>query len=120
MSVMSMRLQFLALIVTLGATAVAAERPAVIDAAKNGDRAALRALIQKKADVNQPDGDGATALHWAAYHDDLESVDLLITAGANVNAANDLGARRCGMRARTPPCRYEAAARSAGANPNLA
>ena len=47
-----MRLQLLALIVTLGATAIAAERPAVIDAARNGDRAALRALIQKKADVN--------------------------------------------------------------------
>ena len=87
-----MRLRLLALIVTLGATAVAAERPAVIDAARNGDHAALRALIQKKADVNQPEADGATALHWAAYRDDLESVDLLITAGANVNAANDLGA----------------------------
>ena len=53
---------------------------------------ALRALIQQKADVNAAEADGTTALHWAAYRDDLESVDLLIRAGANVNAANDLGA----------------------------
>ena len=39
--------------------------------------------------VAQPDG--ATALHWAAHWDDLEAVDALIKAGANVNAVNDLG-----------------------------
>src|SRR4029453_18505641 len=32
--------------------------------------------------------DGATALHWAVYRDDLESADLLIAAGARVDAAN--------------------------------
>ena len=69
----------------------AVDPPSVIQAAKNGDKDALRALIQKKADVNQAEADGATALHWASYHDDLESTDLLIHAGAKVNAANDLG-----------------------------
>jgi ankyrin repeat protein len=39
-----------------------------------------------------PAGDGSTALHWAAYRDDLASVDRLIRGGANVSAANDLGA----------------------------
>ena len=114
-----MRLQLLALIVTFGATAIAAERPAVIDAARNGDRAALRALIQKKADVNQPDGDGATALHWAAYHDDLESVDLLITAGANVNAANDLGATPLWNASTNAAVPVTKRLIEAGANPNL-
>lgn len=38
-----------------------------------------------------PSGDGSTPLHWAAYRDDLAKVDQLIRAGANVNAANDLG-----------------------------
>ena len=114
-----MRLPLLALIVSLGATAIAAERPAVIDAARNGDRAALRALIQKKADVNQPDGDGATALHWAAYRDDLESVNLLVTAGANVNAANDLGATPLWI-ASTNGVAVAKRLLEAGANPNLA
>ena len=39
-----------------------------------------------------PKPDGTTALHWASYRDDGESADLLIRAGAKVNAANDLGA----------------------------
>ena len=112
-------MRLLALIVTFGVTAVAAERPAVIDAARNGDRAALRALIQKKADVNQPDLDGATALHWAAYHDDLESVDLLITAGANVNAANDLGATPLWNASTNAAVPVAKRLLDAGANPNL-
>ena len=64
--------------------------PALIDAVKNGDRAALKALLQKKADVNVADTDGSTALLWASYRDDLEAADLLLRAGAKVNAANDL------------------------------
>jgi ankyrin repeat protein len=116
---MSISVRCLALVVTFAAAAVAAERPAVIDAARNGDRAALRALIEKKADVNQPDLDGATALHWAAYHDDLESVDLLLTAGASVNAANDLGATPLWI-ASTNPVPVAKRLLAAGADPNLA
>ena len=71
--------------------AAAAERAPLLDAAKNGDAEAVRALLQKKVDVNAAEGDGTTALHWASYRDDLESVDLLIRAGARVNAATDLG-----------------------------
>src|SRR5262249_14271626 len=70
----------------------AAIRPPLSDAAKNGDKEALRALLQKGANVNAMEGDGTTALHWAGYRDDLEAADLLIRAGAKVNAANDLGA----------------------------
>jgi ankyrin len=61
---------------------------AVADAAMKGDRAALRALLAQKADVNAPQVDGATALHWAMYRDDAEMADMLIRAGANVKAAN--------------------------------
>ena len=32
-----------------------------------------------------------TALHWAAYHDDLETAKLLVAAKANVKAANRYG-----------------------------
>lgn len=64
----------------------------LIQAVKNQDRAAARALLDHHADVNAQQGDGATALHWAAYHDDLIIADALIRAGARVDAANDLGA----------------------------
>jgi len=49
-------------------------------------------MLQKKIDVNAPQPDGATALQWAAYHDDLELANVLIAAGANPKLANREGA----------------------------
>jgi len=63
----------------------------VADAAMRGDRTALRALLQQKADVSAPQIDGATALHWAVYRGDVEMADLLIRSGANVKAVNREG-----------------------------
>jgi ankyrin repeat protein len=60
----------------------------VADAAMKGDKVSLRTLLAQKADVNAPQVDGATALHWALHRGDLEMADLLIRAGANVKAAN--------------------------------
>ncbi|MDQ1473061.1 MAG: uncharacterized protein QOJ99_4541 [Bryobacterales bacterium] len=61
------------------------------DAEKKADKIAVRELLNKHADVNAPAVDGATALHWAAYWDDLETARLLIDAGANVDATNRYG-----------------------------
>lgn len=63
----------------------------VAEAAMHENRAAVRALIQQKADVNAALPDGATALHWAAQADDLETVGLLIQAGANAKAKDRYG-----------------------------
>lgn len=63
----------------------------LLDAAKNADSNAVRALLKQGANVNASEADGTTALHWAGYRDDLETADVLIRAGAKVNAANDLG-----------------------------
>jgi ankyrin repeat protein len=70
----------------------AAGRAEVADAVMGGDRAAVRKLLDQKADVNAPQADGATALHWAVFRSDQEMVDLLIRAGANPKAANREGA----------------------------
>src|SRR5215475_11125711 len=72
------------------ASAAPADSP-LADAMEKTDRAAVRALLQRHADVNVAQVDGMTALHWAAYHDDLEIVELLVRAGANVKAANRYG-----------------------------
>jgi uncharacterized protein len=78
------------LLFVLGA-GIAAREATLVDAAKNGDRVAVRALLAGKADVNAPAADGTTALHWAAEHDDLEIADALIRAGAKAQAANRQG-----------------------------
>ena len=44
----------------------AANLPAIVEAAKAGNRETLKALLQKGANVNDADGDGTTALHWAS------------------------------------------------------
>jgi len=80
------------LIAVLFAATLLGAMPPISEATRNGDNDTLRALLQKKVDVNAAEADGATALHWASYRDDMESADLLIRAGAKVNAANDLGA----------------------------
>jgi ankyrin repeat protein len=80
-----------ALLFSLAAVVGAAARSDVADAVMKGDTAALRTLLQTKADVNAPQIDGATALHWAVYRDDLAAADLLIAAGANVAAVNREG-----------------------------
>lgn len=64
----------------------------LVDAVKAGDKAAALALIARRADVNLPEADGTTALHWAVHHNDLELADRLLRAGARVNAKNDYGA----------------------------
>jgi ankyrin repeat protein len=55
------------------------------------DRAAVAQLLSKRVDVNAAQPDGTTALHWAAYHDDLELVTKLLAAGANATVANRYG-----------------------------
>ena len=64
----------------------------VADAVMRGDKAAVRKLVEQHADVNAPQADGATALHWAVFRSDKEMVDLLLRAGANAKAANREGA----------------------------
>src|SRR6516225_2501233 len=68
-----------------------AESP-VADAAMSGNKAAVKALLQQKADVNTAQPDGSTGLQWAAYRDDAELADLLLRGGANVKLANHDGA----------------------------
>ncbi len=63
----------------------------VADAAMRGDLDAVRALLEQGADANEAQGDGMTALHWAARHADAEMAGLLITAGANVEAGTRIG-----------------------------
>jgi len=59
----------------------------IADAEMRGDTAAVRALIRSGVDVNAAQGDGMTALHWAAMHGDAEQARMLVYAGARTEAA---------------------------------
>jgi ankyrin repeat protein len=95
-------------------------RPPLVDAARNADWDAFQVLLQEKADVNTAEGDGSTALHWAAYHDHTESAGLLIGAGADVNTANDLGATPLWAACLNASPAMVRKLLQAGANPNAA
>jgi ankyrin repeat protein len=72
------------------AAAAAAESP-LADAIQNGQRAVALELITDDADVNAPQGDGATPLHWAVYRLDAELVEILLDRGANADVENRYG-----------------------------
>src|SRR5262245_23166139 len=90
----------------------------VADAVMNKNAAAARALIQQKADVNAPQPDGTTALHWAVRWDDLETASALIQAGANAKAPNRTGATPMFLAAVNGSAPMIEALIKAGADPN--
>ena len=63
----------------------------VADAAQRGDLDAVRRLLREGADVNAPQGDGMTALHWAAERGDASLCEVLLYAGARVDAGTRIG-----------------------------
>ena len=74
-------------LIAAGSFAAAADAP-LADATETQDLTSVRRLLQERVDVNQAQADGTTALHWAAYHDDMETAKLLVNAKADVKASN--------------------------------
>jgi ankyrin repeat protein len=73
-----------ALVLSLALAATGASP--VADAAMQGDVATIRTLLKQGSDVNAAQGDGMTALHWAAMQNNAELAQILLYAGANVRA----------------------------------
>jgi uncharacterized protein len=98
--------------------AVSAQGPAVADAAMQKNVATVRDLLKQGADVNAAQGDGMTALHWAASHGDLELARMLLVAGANVRATTRInGYTPLFLAAREGNAAIVAALVEAGADP---
>src|SRR5678815_319497 len=98
--------------------ALAAANTDVADAAMRKDRAAVQALLQKGANVNAAQADGARAIHWAVYNGDLEMVKMLVGAGADVRVANREGSTPLWLASTNGDAAIIRALLDAGANPN--
>ncbi len=108
-----------AVLLALGFTCVSASENPIIEAARSSDINTLSNLLTDSSDINTTQGDGATALHWAAHLENLEMVDLLINKGADVNHANDLGATPLWVGTVSGNQSIISRLLQAGANPNL-
>ena len=82
----------LAAVVLSAESGVAFAQAEVADAARKGDTAQIERLLKSGGDVNAQQADGATALHWAAYHGDAKLAERLLKAGAKPGLANNNGA----------------------------
>ena len=80
-----------ALLLSLASLAFPSNDLPLVDAVQSKNKQAVRELLDQHADVKATQGDGTTALHWATRWNDLETTELLLKAGGDVNAANDLG-----------------------------
>jgi ankyrin repeat protein len=105
---------------TLFAAALSPADQSLMDAAKQGDREAVRSLLNGRSDVNAAEPDGSTALLWAVHRQDLEMADLLIRAGANVDAANDYGVTGLSLACTNRNAALVNRLLEANANPNAA
>ncbi len=107
------------LTLAVAGAATAAEDATLADAAEQGQGKLVRSLLADGADVNAPQVDGTTALHWAAYHDDLGTARLLIEAGADANAANRYGVPALSLVATNGNAAFVQLLLDAGADPNV-
>jgi ankyrin repeat protein len=90
------------------------------DAVQRRDAQAVLSLLRQKVDVNAPQGDGATALHWAAYLEDAETTALLIRAGAHVSTPNNYGVTPLVLASQNGNAAVLEQLLKAGADPNSA
>ena len=101
-------------------TAGAADDPGLVDAARSQDSSKVRALVDRKADVNMRSADGSTALLWAAHWNDVASAELLLRARADANIANDFGMTPLSRACTNGSAPLVDLLLKAGANPNAA
>ncbi len=75
-----------------GVVSAATTDDELIEAARDGDVQAVRALLARGVDPNAATGDGMTALHWAAERNQPRVARVLLEAGATVDSGTRIGA----------------------------
>ena len=99
---------------------LAATTEELVKAVREGNIEVARALLKQRVDVNAPQGDGATALHWAVHLDDLNTAEFLLRSGARPNTSNDTGVTPLYLACMNRNAVMVDKLLAAGANPNAA
>jgi ankyrin repeat protein len=110
---------FALVFLTLGTEALAADDTRLADAAMKRDVAAVRKLIDQKADVNAPGVDGTPPLHWLVRVDDFETARRLIRAGADPSKTNRYGVTPMALASANGNAQMIALLLEAGADANV-
>ena len=92
----------------------------LVDAVQRHDLAEINTLLAQDADVNEPQPDGTTAVHWAAHHGDVDLLNRLIAAGGAVQAMNRYGVTPIWQAASNGHAAVVEALLRGGADPNTA
>lgn len=108
----------LALALMLASSNFALAQSDVADLAMQRDAEAVLRVLQNGADVNGKQPDGATALHWAAYHGDVKLAEALLQAGADPSVANRNGSTPLWLASIRGDAAMIATLLDAGADPN--
>ena len=91
----------------------------LVDAARDGNKIGVEAILASHANVNAAEPDGGTALHWAARIDDTGIADLLLDAGADANRKNNYGVTPLSLACTNGSATMIARLLKAGADPNF-
>ena len=107
----------LMVLVATGAVGLA-EEAELADAVEAQQDHLIRSLLAEGQGLNVTQVDGMAAIHWAAYHDDVETTRLLIDAGAQVDVVNRYGVTPLSLAAENGNGTLIEALLEAGADPN--
>jgi hypothetical protein len=73
-----------------GCMSVQEKNSALLQAARTGDTATVKRMLDRHADMSTKDRYGDTPLHLALKNKHADTAELLVTSGANVNAKGAL------------------------------
>ena len=93
LSIPVMNIEAFRVLIDLGADPMRKDRDgaSLLHQAANGSHPIIPAILAAGVPIEELDGDGNTALLWAALNGDSLSAEVLLAAGANPDATNHKG-----------------------------